>query len=78
MIVYTLTDLKSDIYYLFIPRSFGQQRTSAVFECIPSGTYNVSLFPVEEDSLPFSGVATKVRTISVDQGRNVDCLSTSK
>ena len=61
-------------YYLFVPRSFAQQRAAALFECIPSGTYNVSLFAVEESDLPFNRAATKVRTLSVDQGRIVDCL----
>ena len=74
MVVYTVTELDTLDYYLFVPRSFEQQRTSAVLECIPSGMYNVSLFTVEESDLPFNRAATKVRILSVDQGRNVDCL----
>ena len=75
-VVYTLTE--SDIYYLFVPHFFGRQKASAIFECIPSGTYNISLFSVEESGLPFNRAATNVRTLSIDQGRNVDCPSKSK
>ena len=74
VVVCTVTESDTLNYYLFVPRSFEQQRTSAVLECIPSGTYNVSLFTVEESDLPFNRAATKVRTLSIDQGRNVDCL----
>ena len=73
-VVYAVTEPDTLRYYLSVPRSFEQQRTSAVFECIPRGKYNVSLFAVEESDLPFNRAATKVRTLSVDQGRNVDCL----
>ena len=75
-VVYTPTGHESDTlsYYLLVPRSYEQQRASAVFECIPSGIYSTSFFSVESSGLPFSRAATKVRALSVDQERNVDCV----
>lgn len=73
-IVYTLIESDTLDYYLFIPRSLGQQRASAIFECIPSGTYNVSLFSVEESGLPFSRAATRVKTLVVYQQSSIDCV----
>ena len=77
-IVYALTESDTLDYYLLVPRLLGHQRASTVFECIQSGTYNVSLFSMEEGDLPFNRAATKVRTLSVDQGRNVKCPSKSR
>ena len=77
-VVYSWIELDTLDYYLYVPRSLGQQRASAVFECIQSGTYNVSLFSVEEGDLPFNRATTKVRTLSVDQGRNINCPSKSR
>ena len=77
-VVYSWIELDTLDYYLYVPRSLGQQRASAVFECIQSGAYNISLFSVEEGDLPFNRAATKVRTLSIDQGRNIECPSKSK
>ena len=75
-IVYALTESGTLDYYLFIPRSFGQQKASAVFECIQRGAYNVSLFSVEENGLPFNRTATRIRTLFVDQlqTRDANCV----
>ena len=77
-VVYALTESDPVDYYLLVPRLLEQQWASSVFECIQSGTYNVSLFSVEEGDLPFNRAATKVRTLSVDQGRNINCPSKSR
>ena len=72
-IVYSLSE--PNIYYLLVPRSFGDQRASTLFKCIPNGAYNVSLFSVEMNGHPFSRTATRVKSLFVGDGQGSHCLS---
>ena len=56
----------SDVYYIFSSPS--EEETNV--RGLPSGLYNVSVFVVEENGLPFNRSATTPRSVSVMEGEH--------
>ena len=54
--------------YMFSPPSNEEEKLMTRVTGLPSGQYNVSVFVVEENGLPFERSATKPRNVSVREG----------
>ena len=65
-IVYS--DSGSDVYYTISLPSSDEEKLSASISGLPSGLYNVSVFVVADDGLPFPRSATTPRSVSVMEG----------
>ena len=59
----------SNVYYMFSPHSIEEKLVTNV-RGLPSGQYNVSVFVVEENGLPFNRSATTPRNVSVVSGQS--------
>ena len=62
------TNSGSDVYYMFSPMFSEEEKIIATISGIPSGMYNVSVFVVEDNRLPFNRSATTPRNVSVTDG----------
>ena len=62
-IVYS--DSGSDVFYTISPPSSEQEKLLATISGLPSGLYNVSVFVVVDDGLPFLRSATTPRSVTV-------------
>ena len=65
-IVYS--DSGSDVYYTISLPSSEEEKLSANISGLPSGLYNVPVFVVTDDGLPFLRSATTPRSVSVTEG----------
>ena len=68
IVVYSADDdSESNIDYRFIHRS--NVHTTTCMTNLPSGRYEVSVFVVERNGLPFNRSATTPRDISLNEGK---------
>lgn len=68
MLVIVYSDRLSDVYYMFSPSSSKQEKVMTIVTGLSSGLYNVSIFVVKENGLPFNRSATTPRSVSVTEG----------
>ena len=62
------TNSGSDVYYMFSPMFNEEEKIMATISGISPGMYNVSVFAVEDNGLPFNRSATTPRNVSVTDG----------
>ena len=62
------SDSGSDVYYTISPPSSEEEKLSTNISGLPSGLYNVSVFVVVDDGLPFPRSATTPRSVSLTEG----------
>ena len=65
-IIYS-TDNHNDIYYTISSLSTEGETLVTNISGLPSGPYNVSIFVLEEDGLPFNRSASTPRNVSVEE-----------
>lgn len=62
------TNSGSDVYYMFSSMFSEEEKIMATISGIPPGMYNVSVFVVEDNGLPFNRSATTPQNVSVTDG----------
>ena len=66
IIIYS-TDNRNDVYYLIKSLSTEGETPVTNISSLPSGPYNVSVFVLEEDGLPFIRSASTPRNVLVEE-----------
>jgi hypothetical protein len=78
-IIYS-TDSRNDVYYKISSPSTAEEKLVTNISGLPSGLYNVSVFVLEENGLPFSRSATTPRSVLVgdnqgeENGEQCTCM----
>lgn len=73
-IVYS--DSCSGVHYIFSSLSIEEEKLTAAVSGLPSGMYNVSVFVVEDNGLPFNRSAITPRNITIIDGGRGELLRT--